>query len=145
MANLIRYNDDYFDRIFALHQECFGEEAMTREMFYEEVEHESRVYFVATEGGVPIAYAGAWDTRDDYSIISVAVDAAHRRKGVATQLINRLILDAKSKNIYTITLEVSEQNQSAVNLYRDLGFVVTHTRKDYYKGRIAALIMTLNL
>ena len=93
-------NSDHYDGMFELHESCFdGNELMHKSLFLEEITNETRVYYVVLNEGKVVGYAGAWNTGDDYSIISVATDKNFRRQGIATKLIKRLILDAKEKNI----------------------------------------------
>lgn len=142
---IYRADDRHYDQMFDVHRECFLDEAMHKGLFMEEVEGESRVYFVALDGDKVVGYAGAWNTGTDYSIISVAVTNSYRKNGIAARLINRLITDAKRQGIYSISLEVSEKNIPAYNLYKKLGFITTNVRKSYYKNNTAAYIMWLYL
>lgn len=129
--------------MYDLHLKCFEEEPMTKGIFLDELTNESRVYFVALDGERVVGYAGAWNTGTDYSIISVAVDPEYRKTGIAIRLLNRLIADAKKKEIYAVSLEVSEKNLPAINLYKKLGFITTNVRKSYYKNNTSAYIMWL--
>jgi len=67
---------------------------------------------------------------DKCEIIDIYVDNNYRRKGIAFKLINEIIKDYKLENI---TLEVSKDNISAINLYKKLGFKEVAVRKNYYK------------
>ena len=140
---IYRADDRHYDQMFEIHKECFLDEAMHEGLFMEEVEGESRVYFVALDGDKVVGYAGAWNTGTDYSIISVAVSGEYRKNGIAVRLLNRLVADAKKKEIYSVSLEVSEKNIPAINLYKKLGFITTNVRKSYYKNNTAAYIMWL--
>lgn len=143
MVEIYRCDDRHYDQMYDLHLKCFGEEPMTKGIFLDELTNESRVYFVALDGERVVGYAGAWNTGTDYSIISVAVDPEYRKTGIAIRLLNRLIADAKKKEIYAVSLEVSEKNLPAINLYKKLGFITTNVRKSYYKNNTSAYIMWL--
>ncbi len=142
---IFRADDRHYDQMYKVHTECFEEEPMTEGLFREEVEGDSRVYFVALDGEKVVGYAGAWNTGTDYSIISVAIAHDYRKNGIAVRLLNRLVMDAKKKEIYSVSLEVSEKNIPAINLYKKLGFITTNVRKSYYKNNTAAYIMWLYL
>ena len=142
---IVRANREYYDKMFEIHKECFFDEAMNRNLFMEELEGDFRIYFVALDGDEVVGYAGAWNTGSDYSIISVAVSSTYRKKGIAAKLIDNLISDAKANDIYSLSLEVSEKNIPAFNLYKKLGFITTNVRKSYYKNNTAAYIMWLYL
>ena len=147
MAQLYRCDDRHYDQMYDVHVECFGEEAMPKNIFMDEINTPSRIYYVALDDETKdvIAYAGAWNTGSDYSIISVATKPSYARQGIATKLLKRLVEDAREKEIYALSLEVNEHNEPAINLYRKIGFIITNTRKNYYKNNAAAHIMWLYL
>ena len=49
---------------------------------------------------------------------------------------------ADSENKDTISLEVNEINEPAINLYKKAGFEIVGKRKKYYDGKNDAIIMT---
>lgn len=74
---------------------------------------------------------------DEIDIINLAIDVDYRNMGYATDLLNYL---EKLSSGRRITLEVSEANNIAINLYRKCGFKEIGRRKGYYSG-IDAIIM----
>lgn len=66
----------------------------------------------------------------------------YRRKGIATKLIKKLVKIAKRKE--NITLEVNENNSSAIALYKKMGFNEIAIRPNYY-GNENAILMFKNL
>jgi ribosomal-protein-alanine N-acetyltransferase len=81
-------------------------------------------------------YADAWH------IMNVAVDEAYRRRGIATQLLNRLFELTSTDDRRGYTLEVRVSNGQAIKLYEGLGFVSRGVRRGYYTdNREDALIM----
>ncbi len=62
-------------------------------------------------------------------IINIAVSKKHQNKGVGAVLMNYLINNTKSEKIM---LEVCENNESALNLYKKCGFMEINRRKKYY-------------
>lgn len=74
---------------------------------------------------------------DEIDVISLVIDNDYRNKGYATELLNYL------EKLYfgrRITLEVSDVNIAAINLYTKCGFKEIGRRKGYYSG-IDAIIM----
>ena len=61
----------------------------------------------------------------------------NRRKGIATELMNKMI---QEENYSRIMLEVNENNDSAIRLYNKLGFKEISLRDRYY-GEDTAIIM----
>lgn len=71
-------------------------------------------------------------------IIDVFVKEKYRKNGIASKLINEITNDYTVDNI---TLEVSEKNYKAINLYNKLGFGKVATRKKYYKDSDGLLML----
>lgn len=74
---------------------------------------------------------------ENVEIIDVFTNKNYRNKGYSYNLLKEIINDNKDKNI---TLEVSKENISAINLYKKAGFEEVAIRKGYYDG-IDALLM----
>jgi ribosomal protein S18 acetylase RimI-like enzyme len=73
-------------------------------------------------------------------ILNLAVEAPHRRRGLATALIESL----RRRCPEEIFLEVRESNRAARNLYRKLGFENAGVRPGYYDGPAeSAIVMRL--
>jgi len=72
--------------------------------------------------------------------LKIGVKKEYQRKGIATQLMQKLIEFAKEKNISKIFLEVKASNLPAYNFYKKLGFKETYKRKNYY-GDEEAIVM----
>ncbi len=71
-------------------------------------------------------------------VLSLVVDPAARRRGVAS----RLIKDVLARRAGTWYLEVRESNAAALNLYRKFGFEEIGMRPEYYQDtREAAVVM----
>ena len=70
---------------------------------------------------------------DEILIYTVFVDENHRRKGVATKLIQHSMNSARNiyKNAY-FTLHVMVTKEKAINLYKKIGFKLTKTIPDFY-------------
>ena len=73
---------------------------------------------------------------DRIEIDYIVVSKEKRRCGLATSLIKYL-----DKYNCSITLEVSEENKSAINLYKKCGFNKAALRKNYYKNSNGILMM----
>ena len=60
------------------------------------------------------------DRREIY-IYDLAVAAIHRRKGIATALINHLKEIAKQRKSYVIYVQADKQDEAAIKLYESFG------------------------
>lgn len=71
------------------------------------------------------------DRREIY-IYDLAVAVAHRRRGIATTLIERLIDIAKERRAYVIFVQADRGDEPAIKLYESIG-----TREDVHHFDIA--------
>jgi ribosomal protein S18 acetylase RimI-like enzyme len=67
--------------------------------------------------------SGLRKTRHVGRITSVFVHPRHRRRGLARQIVGRLLSQAQEAGLRTVRLEVVAENREAVSLYERLGFV----------------------
>ena len=93
--------------------------------------------FLCVDNDKLIGFIHIQDLVDEIDIINIVIDENCRRKGYASMLIDYVTNYAKDKKII---LEVSDQNLSAINLYKKYNFVEINRRKGYYNG-IDAIIM----
>jgi ribosomal-protein-alanine N-acetyltransferase len=79
---------------------------------------------------------------DAWHVMNVAVASSHRRRGVATRMMERLFEVTAGRGRRGYTLEVRVSNVGAVALYERLGFKPRGVRRGYYTdNREDALIM----
>jgi len=79
---------------------------------------------------------------DAWHVMNVAVAPSHRRRGVATALLDRLFELTAGDGRRGYTLEVRVSNRHAIELYERLGFKARGIRRGYYTdNREDALIM----
>lgn len=86
---------------------------------------------------------------DEAELLTIAVEPKWRGKGVGRALMQALLADLLMSPARKLFLEVDEQNQAAVRLYKGLGFVPLAARQGYYArpdGQAAtALVMARDL
>lgn len=78
-------------------------------------------------------------------VVSIAVLAAHRRKGVAKALITKALDGMRYYKAKQGFLEVRVTNDGAIRLYKNLGFEITRTIPGYYSDGEDAYVMTVKL
>jgi [ribosomal protein S18]-alanine N-acetyltransferase len=79
---------------------------------------------------------------DAWHVMNVAVSPEHRRRRIATDLMERLFELTAGDGRRGYTLEVRVSNQGAIRLYERLGFRARGIRRGYYTdNREDALIM----
>ena len=72
----------------------------------------------------PIGYIFAKKIDDKYLIDGLYIDINFRNKGIATKLIKVIIKEIYSLGDYKIFINVLKKNKAAVNLYKNIGFIV---------------------
>ena len=75
---------------------------------------------------------------ENAEIIDIYVTPDYRRKGIAKELMHKII---DNKQVENITLEVNINNKNAILLYNSLGFKEATKRKGYYNGEDALLML----
>ena len=73
----------------------------------------------------------------DGHIISIAVLPQHRRKGIGTQLLRRVM---KTPPIKKVWAEVRRSNQGAQGFYCKMGFQITDRVPNYYGNEDALIV-----
>jgi len=83
---------------------------------------------------------------DELHINNIAVRKEHRRAGIATALLSRLLTEAKAYRAVRAFLEVRAGNSVAQALYENCGFCAVGRRRNYYSNPPEdALIMTVEV
>ena len=93
-----------------------------------------RKYIIYVESDNIVGFLCYEDIFDRYEIDNIFVELSNRRKGIANDLLNRLIEIGNINKIKNITLEVNEKNIPAISLYEKNGFKKKAIRKNYYDG-----------
>ena len=110
-------------------------------MLSDELTNEYAVYYVAELDGRVVGYAGIHMLFDAGHITNVAVSPQHRRKGIASALIDTILRIADKSGLESITLEVRQSNDAAVSLYSGKGFIPVAERKNYYSKPVENAIL----
>lgn len=114
--------------------------AWSENQIAETLNNENAFYTVALCDGVICGIGSIYCIAGDGQILNVAVLKEYRKKGIAVGIMNSLFDFAIEKGCENITLEVAENNLSAISLYQKCGYTVIARRKGFYKG-VDALIM----
>ena len=115
----------------------------SRSMFDAELRKPSALGLGAfSENGVLVGYAFVSRYVDAWHVMNVAVALSHRRRGIASALLERLFEVTATDPRRGYTLEVRVSNLGAIKLYERLGFESRGIRRGYYTdNREDALIM----
>ncbi|HAN44650.1 MAG TPA: ribosomal-protein-alanine N-acetyltransferase [Ruminococcaceae bacterium] len=136
-------HSNHIEALARLEEECFSE-PWSFESLANELYNPIAVFYVAEFDGEVCGYAGMHHIVDECYVTNIAVTKKHRRKGVATHLLKKLIAYAKEHDCSLITLEVRKSNTAAIGFYESNGFETEGERRDFYRNPTEnALIMTL--
>jgi ribosomal-protein-alanine N-acetyltransferase len=93
--------------------------------------------FLALETGAlirqrPVGFVLVRHAADEAEILTIAVSSQARGRGIGRRLMVETLRKLYADRIDRLILEVDENNQSALHLYRQLGFEQVGVRKGYY-------------
>jgi ribosomal-protein-alanine N-acetyltransferase len=105
-----------------------------------------RRVFLAESSSELTGFVVGQNTGDTCELESIAVVPAHRRFGIATDLLAALIAWARQHGSSKVQIEVRSANDSAIKFYENAGFLRDGLRPRYYSNpEDDALLMTLPL
>jgi ribosomal-protein-alanine N-acetyltransferase len=144
-----QFEKDDLPGIMRIERASFHHDAWPRELFLEYCAAEPVLFLVAKVDGRIAGYSiatlalpnrdckgGATAVRAE--IESLAVLPRDRNRGIATALLKATIRKARRSGAGVLSLMVRRNNQSAIQLYRKLGFVRVATIANYYPDGAAA-------
>lgn len=139
--NITKATDKDIDTLKAIELECFGS---PEENFKFVLNNDNYLYLIAWLNDKAVGYIGVSISFEESDLLYICISKEYRNKGYAILLYNKMVDILKQKGVNTILLEVNQNNTSAINLYKKLGFNELTLRQNYY-GQDAAIIMTKNI
>ena len=115
------------------------------ETLKKELQNNNSHYIVAKINNNIVGFAGIKTVFDEADIMNIVTRKDSRNSSIGSALFSAIIDYAKSNDVKKITLEVNENNLSAIHLYEKFNFIRIAERKKYYNGTDTAIIMQLNL
>lgn len=139
---IVKMQAKHIEDLARIEKLCFSK-PWSYEALAEELSNPLAVFFVAELDGKTVAYAGMHHIIDEGYITNIAVHPDYRRRGLGTALVRVLDSYARDNGLAVLTLEVRQSNATAINIYKDAGFVEEGVRKDFYEDPVEdAIIMT---
>ena len=112
---------------------CFGRDAWSIQALIGEFSNDFSHFFAHEIDGKIVGYACVRIMYEEAQICNIAVLPEHRRKGIATELLQTVANFAKEKGCERAELEVNVANLPAVELYRKCGYGEAGIRKNFYR------------
>ncbi len=135
--------------IAALEREALGSDAWSETLVSEGAAGRvpTTLYLVATDDETDDALVGyaATSIVDVAELQRIAVDATHRRTGIASDLLARVEQEARRRQVDRLLLEVREDNHGACAFYAARGFSEIDRRPRYYADGTTAVILLKEL
>lgn len=139
------YRPEDFPQLYAIEQLCFKPPLrFPRRYMQQLVSSSNAATWIAEEDshltGFAIVnwYMKAKPIRAYIQTLEVA--PAHRKQGIATQLLHRLESSARTAGARVIGLHVAESNVPAIHLYQAHGYQPQGREESYYASGVPALI-----
>lgn len=113
------------------------------QIFKEELGNTTSRYLVLKYENKIVGFGGIKIILDEATLMNIVTKKDKRNQGFARIILNELITMSQEENCSSITLEVNENNLSAIHLYKLFNFKEVGRRKNYYKNGDTAILMTL--
>jgi len=127
----------------AIECRCFSDPWPTE--WFQQALVEQTICWSAIRNGSVAGYIIAFIDDDELHIANLAVDEPFRRRGIARNLIGKLIELARRNRCHYVKLEVRRSNAVAIRLYKVCGFTKLCTVRNYYIDGESAYILTLKV
>ena len=86
-----------------------------------------------------------WLIQEEAHIATLAVHPDYRGRGIAANLLRKVLFESFKLGARRAMLEVRASNQAAQSLYKDFGFKIVSRRRRYYRDNNEdALLMNLD-
>jgi [ribosomal protein S18]-alanine N-acetyltransferase len=130
-VNYAQVGADSADVLAALHAEAFDKPWDAGE--FARLLALDAAFAILAGDAAPLGFVMGWAPGDEAEILTLAVAASVRRRGVGNGLVNAAIAAALIVGAKSMVLEVAEGNAAARALYARLGFEQIARRGAYYE------------
>ena len=92
-----------------------------------------------------VGFCDYWHTFDSATIAQIAVHPSLQHKQLGSAMMDEIVNDCYAKKVRTLTLEVRENNETAIKFYLKHGFKKECVKPKYYTNGDNAIYMILNV
>lgn len=128
------------DTLESIEKASFGSDAWSAKQLREELLGDRIVLAVADEFGVR-GYASIRLFAPDAELLRIGVGLGSRRQGIGARLLAAVEEAARKRGADRMVLEVADDNEAALALYRHAGYRESGRRPAYYRSGAAAVLM----
>ena len=121
----------------------------SRDIFVKELENSFSHNLLARRSGEIspeiVGYIVFWDVADETHLLDLAVHPDFRRAGIASLLLEKMLVIAVKGGMQRVILELRRDNEKALRLYDSFCFKEIGVRKKYYSDGEDAIVLALDL
>ncbi len=136
---LTKMAEKHLDEVDALRQVMLGD-ASNKPFLLSGLRSAHQEHIVAVLASQPsavqhatvVGYAATMHVEQDSQLLAVAVSPKQQGRGIATQMLAKLLCSAAQRGVRSCRLEVRLSNLPARELYRRFGFAPVGVRYNYY-------------
>lgn len=114
----------------------------TLDFFKHELNNPASFFYILEIQDKLVGYVIFWIFKDESHIANIAIHPEFRKMGYGEQLLNWVFDFCRERSVASVSLEVSEVNEAARQLYSKMGFKNVGRRAKYYENNFDALILT---
>lgn len=124
---------DQVPQIAELEKICFND-PWSEKSIASELDNRLSLWLVAMDGDRVAGYVGSQSVLGETDMMNIAVHPDFRRRGIAEELVMKLVEELKVRGNHSLMLEVRVSNDPARKLYDKMGFQQVGLRKNYYRN-----------
>ncbi len=123
------------NRILEIEIQSFNSDAFSKRQFISLLRNNNVFFLVSETNQLISGYIILMKRKKSRKlrIYSIAVDPSYRRSNIGNELIKKAFLVAMKNNLRFLSLEVNQQNKSAINFYIKHGFSIVKEIPNYYR------------
>lgn len=129
------------DKVLEIENLCFKAPWKKDDLYREINDNKLAVMSVVTVDEKVVGFCDYWNTFDSGTICQIAIHPNYQHQSLGTKLLEEVFKDAKAKKVRTLTLEVRESNNKAINFYLKHGFKIALSKESYYSNGENAIYM----
>ncbi len=144
MSELKEFRYWHIPQAHQIELRVFSETAWSEATFWSELAADNRYYFCFEENEELIGYGGIALNGSEADLQTLVIKPEFQKKGLASELLTKLLEKAKASGAKRVFLEVVFDNDPAIALYKKFNFEQIALRQKYYPNGKAAAIMQLD-
>ena len=129
------------DRVLEIENLCFKAPWGKDDLYREINDNKLAVMSVVTVDDLVVGFCDYWNTFDSGTICQIAIHPNYQHQSLGSRLLEEVFKDARAKKVRTLTLEVRESNEKAINFYKKYGFKIALCKESYYSNGENAIYM----